>query len=288
MASVAVEQTGITNEAFQALESCRSLEKDELTIEMVEAGSPLRLRSSDSGCELSSEGSESPTSYRRLDEESSTGYLTCSSVETTVDQSSSIYQEFTQTLNQVRLDNLNILKEPLVLHSMLLESESSVSLKPIIADEPSDDQGTIGHLSEQYDKSKWLDGADGGKEPDIPVMQLTEKASRKSRGRLLPQVLASLALAIAAMIEGYSSGYTSPALASMSHPNSTIPVNLHEVNGLIKPLKIASKINRSIGLMDWQPDASQCTLGWDPWWEPGGTLRSKNNHHGNWSALHSL
>ena len=48
---------------------------------------------------------------------------------------------------------------------------------------------------------------------------------RESKARLLPQVLASLALAIAAMIEGYSSGYTSPALASMTSPDSAIPVN---------------------------------------------------------------
>jgi hypothetical protein len=57
-----------------------------------------------------------------------------------------------------------------------------------------------------------------------------EPASRKSRGRLFPQVLASLALAIAALIEGYSSGYTSPALASMTQPNSSIPVNDQEVS----------------------------------------------------------
>jgi len=52
---------------------------------------------------------------------------------------------------------------------------------------------------------------------------------KQSRARLLPQVLASLALAIAAMIEGYSAGYTSPALASMTSSNSTIPVNDQQV-----------------------------------------------------------
>lgn len=235
MASEAVEQLPVLwSEAFAPKEPSSQLAKDELTIEMGTVSAPLRLRRNDSGCDLSSEGSDSPSSYRRLDEESSTGYLTCSSVETTVDQSSPIYQEFTQTLNQARLDNLNIRKEPLILDAILLESQSSASLKPIVANEQANEQDSTVSQAEYYDKAKWLDGVeDGGREPGMPGMPemlRAEKASRKSRGRLLPQVLASLALAIAAMMEGYSSGYTSPALASMSHPNSTIPITLHEVS----------------------------------------------------------
>lgn len=61
------------------------------------------------------------------------------------------------------------------------------------------------------------------------AMEISEKHSRRTRGRLWPQILASLVLAIAAMIEGYSSGYTSPALSSMTRVNSTISVNDQQV-----------------------------------------------------------
>ena len=68
--------------------------------------------------------------------------------------------------------------------------------------------------------------------------QLFIQEKRQSRARLLPQVLASLTLAIAAMIEGYSAGYTSPALASMTRSGSSIPVDDQQASwiGSLMPL----------------------------------------------------
>ena len=82
-----------------------------------------------------------------------------------------------------------------------------------------------------------LSEADDG--PQEPTLTPPPEAVKKTRkGSLLPQIMASLVLAIAAMIEGYSSGYTSPALASMKHENSSIPIDSHQASwvGSLMPL----------------------------------------------------
>lgn len=177
-------------------------------------------REQDSGCDT---GTDSPSSYRRLDDRqqddsSSSSFSPCSSCEATVDQSSNVYQQLAHTLAQARLNNVDIC-DPNSLSQLLPGSSAGK------------DKGHVGPMADEVDEKS----ADAN-EPQPPTSRLipdplAEKAvqSRKSRGRLLPQVLASLALAVAALIEGYSSGYTSPALASMTHPESTIPVDIHQV-----------------------------------------------------------
>ena len=193
----------------------------------------------DSGCDSSSFGTESPTSYRRLQQDdNSTGSFSCSSCEATVDQNSAVYQQLAQTLAQARLNSMN-LNDPSI--GGLSHLPGCKSYAALINPEDRLDDGAL--CLNKETKEKHYDD-DDGQQPTLPSSQLisdsgpTVVKSRKDRGRLLPQVLASLALAIAAMIEGYSSGYTSPALASMTHPNSTIPVNDQQASwiGSLMPL----------------------------------------------------
>jgi hypothetical protein len=188
-------------------------------------------RNRDSGCDLSSAGTDSPSSYRWIKDDNSTGSYSCSSCEATVDQTSIVYQQLAETLAQARLNNSDF-KDPLAIPSTsMVVSESLIALSPIMPDD----------LKEEDNNSMAMEDPDENKQNDrlsnvsqTPTFQdpafNMETASRKSRGRLFPQVLASLALAIAALIEGYSSGYTSPALASMTQANSSIPVNDQQVS----------------------------------------------------------
>lgn len=187
------------------------------------------MRSRDSGCEMSSAGTDSPSSYRWIPDDNSTGSYSCSSCEATVDQTSSVYQQLAQTLAQARLNTFDS-KEPLTLHSAMIVSESTIALNPIVPDNLNGEDNLA--MNEMDDKKKLerLENISLPPNPTFPEsFKNVEAASRKSRGRLFPQVLASLALAIAALIEGYSSGYTSPALASMTQANSSIPVNDQQV-----------------------------------------------------------
>jgi len=176
----------------------------------------------------SSSATDSPSSYRRRinNDDNSTGSLTCSSCDATVDQTSIVYQQLSETLAQARLTNTFG-----SINDNLAGCESSTALT---AQDKSDNDQLIKGLD-----NMGLDESDGQRNDDRfekPSFYLPDSqpevipASRKSRGRLLPQVLASLALAIAALIEGYSSGYTSPALASMTQANSSIPVNDQQVD----------------------------------------------------------
>ncbi len=184
----------------------------------------------DSGCDLSSGGIDSPSSYRRLqqDDNSTSSFSPCSSCDATVDQSSNVYKQLAQTLAQVRHNTGKDCHH-------LPGSESFVGLLSANND---DDGGVELEKTEENeqivscgdDEIKEKSNDPPSSSPLIPHQMLSpETKSRKSRGRLLPQVLASLALAIAALIEGYSSGYTSPALASMTHSDSEIPVNAQQV-----------------------------------------------------------
>jgi facilitated trehalose transporter len=189
----------------------------------------------DSGRSSASPPEVSPSNERRtwnnLEESSSSGggSLSSSSQDLTVDETSRVYQQLTQTLAHNRINFIQPEAE-------LITSESSAALTP-------------NHLKCVYEGRDNLAlelDAEKRKGPSAPSRPPTPsgdiapefKDQTKTNGRLFPQVLASLALAIAAMIEGYSSGYTSPALASMTSPNSTIPVNDQEASwiGSLMPL----------------------------------------------------
>ena len=211
------------------IENCQSGNVVMLSDEIYET------RNRDSGCELSSVCTDSPSTYRRIVDDNSTGSYACSSCEATVDQTSPVYQQLTETLAQVRLNAFDS-KAPMSVHSALIVTESSIALSPF---NPNEIIGEDNIAMEDMDEKKTLERLTNISLPPtiFQESQKVEIASRKSRGRLFPQVLASLALAIAALIEGYSSGYTSPALASMAHPNSTIPVDDHQVSHLGKFLE---------------------------------------------------
>ena len=182
----------------------------------------------DSGCDMSSSSAaDSPSSYRRRinNDDNSTGSLTCSSCDATVDQTSIVYQQLSETLAQARLTNTFCS----INANLVAECESSVALTA--QDKSDNDQVIKGLDNFALDESDGQADEERFEKPSfyLPDSQPSVPASRKSRGRLLPQVLASLALAIAALIEGYSSGYTSPALASMTQANSSIPVNDQQV-----------------------------------------------------------
>ena len=202
------------------------------------AAEKRETRSRDSGCELSSPGTDSPSSYRWIQDDNSTGSYSCSSCEATVDQTSAVYQQLAQTLAQARLNTIDS-KDPLDVHSALVVSESSIALNPII---PADLNGEDNLAMDEKKRLEQFDNLSLPPNPMYPEFKNVEVASRKSRGRLFPQVLASLVLAIAALIEGYSSGYTSPALASMTQPNSSIPVNDQQVWFERKFLSFENKI----------------------------------------------
>lgn len=250
--------------------------------EVVLTGSSIAGERVDSGCDMSSAGADSPTSYRRLQQDdNSTSSFTCSSCEATVDQNSAVYQELTKTLAHARLNNITLSDSVGLSH--LPGCKSYVPL--IGADEK---QAECLYVNEEKKK----EGDD--QQPTLPSSQLIPNPfpvptkSRKDRGRLLPQVLASLALAIAAMIEGYSSGYTSPALASMTHENSTIPVNDHQVK-LFKLPKVRINILMKFldsGLLDRKFDASQRPTGRDFRGKHHRTIRTEKGHHAHWTALH--
>ena len=183
----------------------------------------------DSGCDMSSSSTaDSPSSYRRRinNDDNSTGSLTCSSCDATVDQNSKVYQQ----LSEARLNNTFA-----TINGNLTGCESSVALAAA-ADGGDDDQlgdslgsDNLGLEDSEQEKNRQNEKPFSFHPLDSIIASSEPMASRKSRGRLLPQVLASLVLAIAAMIEGYSSGYTSPALASMTQANSSIPVNDQQV-----------------------------------------------------------
>lgn len=228
--------------------------------------------SRDSGCEMSSAGTDSPSSYRWNHDDNSTGSYSCSSCEATVDQTSTVYQQLAQTLAQARLNTFDSKHNLPTNDSALIVSESSVALSPINRD---DSNGEDNLAMEELDEKKQLERMANISLPPIPSFPDTSKsgpASRKSRGRLFPQVLASLALAIAALIEGYSSGYTSPALASMTQANSTIPVNDQQASwiGSLMPLNaliggivggsIVEKFGRKATIMATGPPYILCKL----------------------------
>ena len=211
-------------------DNCR-MESDSSKIHAIMLAADKReTRNRDSGCDLSSAGTDSPSSYRWIKDDNSTGSYSCSSCEATVDQTSVVYQQLAETLAQARLNNSDS-KETLDMpSSSMVVSESLMALNPI---RPDDFKMEDNSMSMDYpDEKKQNDRLSNGSQiltfPD-PSSKM-ETASRKSRGRLFPQVLASLVLAIAALIEGYSSGYTSPALASMTQANSSIPVNDQQVS----------------------------------------------------------
>ena len=185
----------------------------------MEAESKERNRSDgmDSGCELNkcSLNDDSPYSWRRQVTEtkkpadlgggaaSLTNSFSCSSRDLTVDETSHVYRQ----LAQGKCD-----------FPTCESSAALVTPTGSFIQEPLDD--TV--LFEIVKKTPCADY-------HPPSDRLFTGNQRKNKASLQPQVLASLALAIAAMIEGYSSGYTSPALASMTSPDSTIPVNDQQV-----------------------------------------------------------
>lgn len=251
-------------------ESCQ-LQSDSKQIHAIMlAAEKGETRSRDSGCEMSSAGTDSPSSYRWIQDDNSTGSYSCSSCEATVDQTSSVYQQLAQTLAQARLNSFDSEKDPLAIHSAMVVSESSIALNPIIQIDGEDNLAM-----DELDEKKQLERMANMSLPPIPLFPDSVKsggASRKSRGRLFPQVLASLALAIAALIEGYSSGYTSPALASMTHANSSIPVNDQQASwiGSLMPLNaliggivggsIVEKFGRKATIMATGPPYILCKL----------------------------
>lgn len=220
--------------AVSATEGCPStLDSNKIHVLMMSADK-REAGNRDSGCDLSSAGTDSPSSYRWIKDDNSTGSYSCSSCEATVDQTSNVYHQLAQTLAQARL-KVSDTKDPLFIPPTLTVSESSIALNPIItADSRGEENLAMGELNEKNNLERLSDLPEMPSFPDASFK--TEPQSRKSRGRLFPQVLASLALAIAALIEGYSSGYTSPALASMTQADSSIPVNDQQVsqNHMIK------------------------------------------------------
>lgn len=195
-----------------------------------------RTTGRDSGCETSSAGTDSPSSYRWIQDDNSTGSYSCSSCEATVDQTSIVYQQLAQTLAQARL-NVDSNQDAKLINAVLIVSESSMALSPVMSiDSKSVDNMAIDSETESHRSEKKQTTNDPS--TTYTSSYQMEQANRKSRGRLFPQVLASLALAIAALIEGYSSGYTSPALASMTQSNSSIPVNDQQASwiGSLMPL----------------------------------------------------
>lgn len=228
----------------------------------------------DSGCETSSAGTDSPSSYRWIQDDNSTGSYSCSSCEATVDQTSTVYQQLAQTLAQARL-TMGSNQDIKGLDSAMIVSESSIALSPINLAESKtgEDNMSIYLATEERDEKKQTPERTGSTTtlgPAFPRSYKMEQANRKSRGRLFPQVLASLALAIAALIEGYSSGYTSPALASMTQANSSIPVNdqqsswigsLMPLNALIGGIvggSIVEKFGRKATIMATGPPYILC------------------------------
>ncbi|CAG7836084.1 unnamed protein product [Allacma fusca] len=86
----------------------------------------------------------------------------------------------------------------------------------IISIEPTLDESKNYALKDNYDTSTEI--STDGSEVIIPVPQ--------TRTKLWPQVLASVSVSLGNMIIGLISAYTSPALASMSSPNSTLHISI--------------------------------------------------------------
>ena len=136
-------------------DNCR-MESDSSKIHAIMLAADKReTRNRDSGCDLSSAGTDSPSSYRWIKDDNSTGSYSCSSCEATVDQTSVVYQQLAETLAQARLNNSDS-KETLDMpSSSMVVSESLMALNPI---RPDDFKMEDNSMSMDYpdEKKQWL------------------------------------------------------------------------------------------------------------------------------------